>query len=120
MKDRDAVILQKIIRYTDEIAYTMQEYDLTLETLKNSITPKNAISMCILQIGELVGLLSEEIKQQYGAIPWSRIKAMRNIVAHNYEVFDMTLLWETANHDIPHLKSYCEKILVSSSDTVME
>jgi len=72
---------------------------------------KNAISMCILQIGELVGKLSNEFKNTYNAMPWKDIKAMRNIAAHNYGEIDLEVLWETVSTDVPILREYCEKIL---------
>lgn len=67
--------------------------------------------MCILQIGELVGKLSNEFKNTYNAMPWKDIKAMRNIATHNYGEIDLEVLWETVSTDVPILKEYCEKIL---------
>ncbi|MDR2656464.1 MAG: DUF86 domain-containing protein [Oscillospiraceae bacterium] len=112
MKIRDKVVLQKIIRFTDEIAHTSEEYSLTLEKLNTMITPKNAIAMCVLQIGELAGVLSDDVKQKYPGVPWRLIKATRNIAAHNYGAFDLALLWETTTRDVPALKAYCEHILL--------
>lgn len=67
--------------------------------------------MCILQIGELVGRLSDEFKTVNSKMPWREIKAMRNIAAHNYGEIDIDILWETALYDIPSLKSYCENLI---------
>jgi uncharacterized protein with HEPN domain len=38
--------------------------------------------MCIIQIGEYVGRLSEDFKDTNDNIPWKRIKGMRNIATH--------------------------------------
>ena len=68
----------------------------------------NAVSMGILQIGELAGNLSEEYRAKTSkAIPWSNIKGMRNTVAHDYGSVDEGLLWETAIEDIPVLLAFC-------------
>jgi uncharacterized protein with HEPN domain len=67
--------------------------------------------MCILQIGELVGKLSDEFKAKYNAVPWKDIKAMRNIAAHNYGEMDLEILWETATIDVPKLKEYCAGVI---------
>lgn len=67
--------------------------------------------MCILQIGELVGNLTEEFKTANNNIPWREIKAMRNIAAHNYGEIDAEILWETAIYDVPDLKDFCCKII---------
>ena len=72
---------------------------------------KNAVSMRILQIGELDSKLSDEFKNKYNALPWKDIKAMRNIAAHNYGEIDLEVLWETFINDVPDLKQYCQIIL---------
>ena len=71
---------------------------------------RNAISLCILQIGELVGILSDEYKAFHSEIPWKQIKQMRNIVAHRYGTVDNTITWDVVQKDIPELKQFCEDI----------
>jgi len=83
----------------------------SLEVLKSNSVYKNAVAMCILQIGELTTHLSEEFKKEYNEMPWRDIKDMRNIAAHRYGTFDSEILWDTMEGDIPSLKEYCEKIL---------
>jgi uncharacterized protein with HEPN domain len=112
MRDRDVVILKKIIQYAIEIAFTIEKFDVTEATLESDFVSKNAISMCILQIGELVGHLSDEFKQENDAIPWQSIRGMRNIAAHNYGEFDIKTLWEVAASEVPGLRVYCENAMV--------
>lgn len=111
MNSRDEIILKKIIQYADEISATIERFDLTSELFADDFVAKNAISMCILQIGELVGNLSEDFKSENNSMPWRDIKAMRNIAAHNYGEIDTQILWETAISDIPELKDYCKKFI---------
>lgn len=44
-------------------------------------------------------------------MPWIQIKALRNLVAHNYGKIDDESLWETITGDIPKLKDYCSNII---------
>ena len=44
-------------------------------------------------------------------MPWNQIKALRNVVAHNYGKIDKETLWETISNDIPRLQGYCEGIV---------
>lgn len=111
MNSRDEIILKKIIQYSDEISATIERFSLTTESFADDFVAKNAISMCILQIGELVDNLSEDFKSANNAMPWRDIKAMRNIAAHNYGEIDTQILWETATSDIPALKDYCKKFI---------
>ena len=111
MNTRNEIVLKKIIQYSDEISATISRFNLTPESFNEDFVARNAISMCILQIGELVGKLTEEFKAENNAMPWREIKAMRNIAAHNYGEIDIDILWETATCDIPNLKEYCQKFI---------
>ena len=111
MNIRDEIVLKKIIQYTDEISETISRFNLTQDSFTEDFVARNAISMCILQIGELVGKLSEEFKTHNNAMPWREIKAMRNIAVHNYGEIDIDILWETATCDILDLKEYCQHFI---------
>ena len=78
INSRDEIILKKIIQYSDEISATIERFSLTSESFTDDFVAKNAISMCILQIGELVGNLSEDFKSANNAMPWRDIKAITN------------------------------------------
>ena len=72
----------------------------------------NAVSMSILQIGELANGLSDEFREQTKHnMPWDEIRGTRNWIAHAYAQIDETVIWETANHDIPKLLNFCNKAL---------
>ena len=111
MKDRDVSILKKIIQYTNEINGTISRFELTVDKFKSDYVARNAIAMCILQIGELVGKLSDEFRTQYTEMPWRDIVALRNIAAHAYGSIDTEMLWGTVTDRVPELKSYCERII---------
>ena len=70
--------------------------------------------MCILQIGELAGKLSDAFRKEYPGAPWRQIKGMCNIVAHSYGTVDPETTWEILMEDIPALKIYCVEILETS------
>lgn len=67
--------------------------------------------MCVVQIGELVSQLSEEVKQQNSAIPWRIIKDTRNFYVHAYGSIDISSVWVTLLNDIPALEAACGQIL---------
>jgi len=110
-KERDIYILKKIIKYCVEADETIQRFGNSFESLKSDNIYKNAAAMCVLQIGELVGHLSDDITVRYDEMPWKQIKGMRNIAAHGYEEFDVEILWQTLKADLPALREYCDKII---------
>ena len=67
--------------------------------------------MCVVQIGELVAQLSDEVKAQNAAIPWRIIKDTRNFYVHAYGSIDIESVWNTLLDDIPALQTSCELIL---------
>lgn len=67
--------------------------------------------MCVVQIGELAGELSDEAKAFNPSIPWRVIKDTRNFYVHAYGAIDLSSVWETLINDIPMLKTACEAML---------
>jgi len=111
MNNRDLEILKKIVSYCNEIDNTQKRFGSSFTAMQSDSIYKNAVSMCILQIGELTTHLTEEFKIKHNLMPWQDIKGMRNIAAHHYGKFDDQKLWETISGDIPDLKEYCEKLI---------
>lgn len=110
-RERDCLILGKIIAYCDEINRTQMFFGCTYDALKESSIYRNAVALCILQIGELAGTLSENLKESYPDVPWRNIKGMRNVVAHKYGDISIDTVWEAITEDIPVLREYCQHII---------
>ena len=105
--NRDIQILQKIQGYCDDIMFTHTEYDRNYNTFCSNPTYRNAIALCLLQIGELVKKLSDEFVQSHTTIPWKAIRGMRNVVAHEYGHIDIDTIWETSEAGIIELRDFC-------------
>lgn len=118
MANRDQNVLQHIKLHCDDIEGFIVRFGKDYDIFTSDKAYFNAVSMGILQIGELAGSLSEEYRAKTSkTIPWSNIKGMRNIVAHDYGSVDEELLWETATEDIPILLSFCNAELERMSKT---
>lgn len=111
IETRDRIILQKIISYCQRIADNLERYEYSFEAFEKDYLFQDACCMCVVQIGELTGQLSDAVKQRNPAIPWRIIKDTRNFYVHAYGSIDVPSVWDTINHDIPALKVSCEKIL---------
>ena len=110
--ERDVDILEHIIKYCNEIFETQSYFGNSFEFFKANAIYRNAVAMCILQIGELSGHLSENFKETYSGVPWRNIKGMRNIMAHKYGDISVATLWETITDDVSILLDYCNSVLV--------
>lgn len=115
LNETDTQILRHIVNYCDEIETTVKTFGQDEKIFKGNFIYRNAVSMPILQIGELANHLSDEFVSTYAEIPWRSIVGMRNRFAHGYQVMDLAEIWHTATNDIPMLNSYCKKLLSTES-----
>ncbi len=60
-----------------------------------------AISMTLINIGELVKNLTPELKQAHPDIPWRAISGMRDITAHKYQTLRKEDVYSTCVDDLP-------------------
>jgi uncharacterized protein with HEPN domain len=115
--ERNNDLLEHIVKYCDEIYEAQVFFGNSLEVFQANTIYRNAVAMCVLQIGELSGHLTDDFKDYYSGVPWRNIKGMRNIMAHRYGNIDVPLLWEAINIDLPMLSDYCKSILRENSET---
>jgi len=99
--------------YCGRIQNNLERYENNREAFLNDYMFQDACCMCVVQIGELAGLLSEETKALNKTVPWRIIKDTRNFYVHAYGAVDLNAVWDTLLNDIPVLKSACEKLLTS-------
>ena len=104
MKNRDPQYVQRIIEYCLKIEDILDSIDYDYNVFITCEVYQLASSMCIVQIGENVGRLSDEFKEKYDSIPWRDIKGMRNITTHKYDNMDVVILWNVLIDRIPELK----------------
>ena len=118
--ERDLSILAHIIRYCDQIDEAIHRMGDDEQVFASDMLYQNAVALCLLQIGELAGHLSEAYRETHPAMPWRQIKALRNIIAHNYGSVDAETAWEIVQEDIPALRKYCEEEVKGRSGTSLD
>ena len=111
MQGRDQSVIEHIFDYCKEIKEELEQIGQDKDKFISSTVYKNSLALCVLQIGELVTLLSDDYKESKNSVEWKSIKGMRNVVAHKYGTFDFDVLWETVTEDIPNLMAFCESEL---------
>ena len=101
MQQRDREILEHMIRYCDRVASYLEKLGNSRERFLEDQMCQDACCMCIAQIGELSGHLSEEYKAAHPELPWRVIKDTRNYYVHNYGGVDLDYVWNTIREDLP-------------------
>ena len=102
MKDKDKIILTKMLGYIDDISHFVSAYDFD-----SFLADKKTVSACafvISQIGEIANEVSDDCQMANSTIPWKSIRGMRNKIVHDYEGIDFTVLWGTIMTSLPILK----------------
>ena len=62
-------------------------------------------------IGEAARLVPEEVISRHEQVPWADMRAVRNIVAHEYDRVNLHTIWETVQHDLPPLVPLLRQVL---------
>ena len=65
-------------------------------------------------IGEAVtkiNSLAPDFINQHSQIPWAQMRAMRNVVVHEYFFVDLKVVWTTVRDDLPRLKHQIDDLL---------
>ena len=110
MSNHDKQILIKVLNEIEIISFLMEDINNCEDFIKDEKT-KRAVCMTLINIGELVKNLSDEIKEEYKSIPWRAISGMRDIAAHKYQTIKMEDVWTTITDDIPTLYKEISTIL---------
>lgn len=112
MKNRDRDIILHMQRYCGDIQKFVERFGKDPEIFGSDLDYRNSICMSLLQIGELVGHLSDEFKEDTkSGIYWPAVKGMRNLFAHNYGAMDIDRVWDTVLYDIPVLMKFCSETI---------
>lgn len=85
--------------------------DITKDEFLDDVKCQDAVIRRFEIIGEAARRISDEMKTEYPEIPWFEMTGMRNIMIHEYDDVDMSIVWETVKKDIPELLTAIEKLI---------
>jgi uncharacterized protein with HEPN domain len=109
MENRDDAVLKKLLQETTIISDMIKGF--AYDDFINDEKTKRAVCMTLINIGEMVKLISEELKAANAEIPWRSIAGLRDVTAHGYQTLRMDDIWETVATDVPVLRNQIEKLL---------
>ncbi len=108
--NRNLTVLLHMKEYCEQIDKTFDIFGKNIEDFNSNAVFRNAISMPIFQIGELVNHLTlDYIETTQNDINWNEIRGMRNRFAHGYYDMDYNIIFDTATKDIPVIKEFINK-----------
>jgi uncharacterized protein with HEPN domain len=101
-------IAEAITRATDYIRR------MNIEEFEKNPLVQDAVVRNIEIIGEAVSHITRTapgFTDQHPEVPWAQMRAMRNVVIHQYFSVDLKILWTTATEDLPRLKQQIDRLL---------
>ena len=102
MQRRDLVVLNKI---TSEIDIALEIIrDVDFKKFDSNEIMKRALCMTVINIGELVKTLSDDLRIENKQVPWRNIAGFRDIAAHKYQTLNMMDVYKTVTEDFPQLR----------------
>ena len=116
MKRKDFIILKKIIRYCEDVKEACVMFDNSFDAFREKSVFRNATCMCILQIGELCKVVSDELREEESKIPWREWCGIRDIFAHQYSNLDYDSAWDTIQQDLPELEIELQRIIAENTE----
>jgi uncharacterized protein with HEPN domain len=84
---------------------------ITINIFAKNKMARAAVERKLEVIGEAVKRLTDAFKSAHPDIPWSRIIAQRNIIAHEYDRVQIEKLWIVATESIPQLLVQVEPLI---------
>jgi uncharacterized protein with HEPN domain len=64
---------------------------------------QDAVILRIILLGEASKRLSEGFRCAHPEIPWAKIAGMRDRLVHDYDRWDIALVWDVVTREIPAL-----------------
>ena len=117
MQPRDGQRLEHILDYCEDIEQCVIRFGNSFEAFHDDKAYHDLICFYLLQIGELAGQLSPELRASSSdTMEWGQMKGMRNVVAHHYGSIRLETVWNTVKDNVPSLKAFCEKQLAEAKD----
>jgi uncharacterized protein with HEPN domain len=112
--DRPETRLRDLLQNIDRIERYTESY--SLERFVGDTRCQDAVERCLLRISEaarkLAGVLEEIAPDQ----PWSGIRAIGNVLRHEYDAVSAALIWKIVEKNLVPLRRAVEKAIRDLGD----
>lgn len=98
--------IESVQSYTNGMDYDAFQAD---EKTIDAVIRKFAV------IGEAVRHVPAEVREAHPHIPWTRMRAMRNLLVHEYDRVDPEVVFETVRAELPDVAVSLKELLRKES-----
>ena len=106
------------LRHIIDAVEKVQHYvdGMSLEEFLTDPKTCDAVLRNLEIVGEAARLIPAEITVLYSQVPWTDMRAIRNVVAHEYDRVNLPTIWETIHNDLPPLVPLLQQVLESEEE----
>lgn len=97
--DRNVQRVYHILQRASEIKNRIK--DLSYEAFIDDLTLVDATLYKLTVIGEAIRAMDDSFRAEHPDLPWKSIVGLRNILVHQYEDVDYSIVWDVITKELP-------------------
>ncbi|MBI4334124.1 MAG: DUF86 domain-containing protein [Chloroflexi bacterium] len=101
------------LRHIVEAISRIEQYTsgMSLDQFAADTRTFDAVVRNLIIIGEAARYIPPETEAAFAYAPWAEMRALRNILAHEYDRVEVETVWDTIRNDLPPLAPLLEQVL---------
>jgi len=111
-QEKDIVLVKQLLQTIKRIF----EYNKDFDNPENFVADYKAFDATLMNfvvLGETVGRISKQFRNNYKHISWKKIYTFRNIIAHDYFGIDEEEVFEIIKNHLPKLYIDLKELLIN-------
>ena len=101
--------------YLDDILEAISQirlyvHGMNQEEFTKDRKTRDAVIYNLEIIGEAAGKLPEEFLKRVPQVEWRKIRALRNILIHEYFGINLSILWDVVQNKLGQLEAACNQL----------
>jgi uncharacterized protein with HEPN domain len=107
--DKPRFRLEDVLENIDRIRRYTENY--TFDRFAADSKCQDAVERCLLRISEAARKLEGIVDTLAPDQPWSDVRAVGNVLRHEYDAVNPTVIWRIVEHDLEPLRAAVERAI---------
>lgn len=112
--NKPLIRLSDILENVDRIRHYTEGYDF--ERFAGDTRCQDAVERCLLRISEAARKLAGFLDEIAPGQPWSDVRAVGNVLRHEYDAVDPAVIWQIVEKDLVPVRRAVEKAIRDLGD----
>jgi len=103
------VRIEDMLEAVERIEQRVQGLDF--DAFEQDARTVESVAFNLLVLGEAASQVPDDVREAHPDVPWSQLRGLRNVIAHEYFDLDERTLWNTVQSNLPPLVPVLRKML---------